>query len=552
MANGPTVDISDGLVPAQTQQTPIDISDGLVPTAAPEPASTATGGVLDAAKGVATGFAKGVGDTVSGVSHLINKIPGVGETLAPSEGISALDKTDISNGTAEMAGKGLENIAEFAAGDEALEGLSKASKLVALAKKYPQIAEVLNMAKDHPLLAKMITSGGKAAAVGAAQGAIKGAQKDNAVTGAEAGAAGGAVGGPLGEALVGTPEYLLRKFGLGGLTSAEAIIKAGRPNVKEALGGRFADAWVNAKPALLDIPNNTIKTAGDFEDALHQKANDLWTNTIQPAIDKNKNESIDGKAIATAIRKGVDQNVGMRDLFPEQVAPIENMAKHFADTSALSLDKANGYLKTLNAQLKDYYRMSPEARNAAGVTSGRLSSMEDAADAIRDQLYKKVDILEGQPTGTTQAQRIQYGALKDLERVFGKRAVVADRQAPLNLQQVLGMSEAATAMLAGHPLTAAAGAVPFVTKARSTPQSLIRQGLNAAREEATGPSAVSKAANAVVTNATPNLASQAAQAVVPAGMIHVQDSAGAIHELPESALGAATARDPGLKVLRSN
>src|SRR5258708_3953284 len=105
------------------------------------PGTTGVSGVLnkigETGASVASGVVKGPGDTVSGVSHLFNKIPGVGETLAPSQGICALDKMDVANGTAEAAGKGLEGIAEFVGGDELLEGLSKGTKLVALAKKYP-------------------------------------------------------------------------------------------------------------------------------------------------------------------------------------------------------------------------------------------------------------------------------------------------------------------------------------------------------------------------------------------------------------------------------
>jgi hypothetical protein len=144
---------------------------------------------------VASGFVKGAGDTVSGVSHLINKIPGVGETLAPKAGVTALDKLDVTDGTGEAAGKGLEGIAEYAAGDELLSGLSDGVKLVALAKKYPLINEVMAMAKDHPLLAKIIAGGAKGAAVGTVEGGVKGAQKGQTGKGALEGGTLGAVTG---------------------------------------------------------------------------------------------------------------------------------------------------------------------------------------------------------------------------------------------------------------------------------------------------------------------------------------------------------------------
>src|SRR5258706_293490 len=56
------------------------------PQAQPAPGTTGAAGVLnkigETGANVATGFVKGLGDTVSGVSHLLNKVPLIGETLA--------------------------------------------------------------------------------------------------------------------------------------------------------------------------------------------------------------------------------------------------------------------------------------------------------------------------------------------------------------------------------------------------------------------------------------------------------------------------------------
>src|ERR1017187_7621815 len=71
------------------------------------------GDVLNIPQNLETGFVKGVGDTVSGISHLIHKIPVVGETLAPQQGIDALDQMTPAHGVAEHVGKFGENIAEF-------------------------------------------------------------------------------------------------------------------------------------------------------------------------------------------------------------------------------------------------------------------------------------------------------------------------------------------------------------------------------------------------------------------------------------------------------
>jgi hypothetical protein len=104
--------------------------------------------------------------------------------------------------------------------------------------------------------------------------------------------------------------------------------------------------------------------------------------------------------------------------------------------------------------------------------------------------------------------RQQYGALKQIESVFNKRATVESRQAPMNLQQVLGATEAVGALLSGHPVAAGAGLIPSIAKSRQTSSSLIRQGLNAATRETEG-----APAREAVKSLIPNIASQSGQAV---------------------------------------
>jgi hypothetical protein len=182
-------------------------ADIAVPTpAAPEPSTLSKIGgavqsVADFVPNAETGFIKGVGDTVSGVAHLINKIPGVGETLSPAQGTAALDQMTTAHGASEYIGKGAEGVAEFVAGDAALEGVAKAAKLVELANNFPLVADALDLAKSHPWLADIISSSVKGAmkgaVVGGVQGTVKGAQTDNAAAGGVGGAIGGGVVGGL-------------------------------------------------------------------------------------------------------------------------------------------------------------------------------------------------------------------------------------------------------------------------------------------------------------------------------------------------------------------
>ena len=519
---------------------------------------SAIGKYMQAAGKVATGFAEGAGDTVSSVSHLLHKIPVVGETLAPEQGISALDKMDIANSTEEKVGKGIEGVAEFAGGDEALKGLTEALKITALAKNSKRVAEVLNMAKEHPILAKIITSSMRGSAVGAAQGAKEGVQKGNAAGGAEAGAVAGALQGPI-EAAGDAVTYFARRLGIGGLNSAEAIVKAGRPNVGE--GKRFGEAWLNVTPLLRDDPAaKSIQTVGDFEDVLHNKAQEIWQNDVNPLVVKHGNETIETGPIRDRIRAAITGP--MKRHFPEEAAAIENRANEFnipTATKRYTVAEADETLQAFNAKLQKYYKAAPGDKSAILKTDGDVAALEAAADGLREQLYSKIDQKEGLPDGVTRQIRSQYGSLKELERVFGKRAVVADRATPMNLSQVLGATEAAAALAAGHPLVAAAGVVPSIIKHRGSPESLIKQGLSAAREEAGQTGVVRKAGQAIgnaVARTVPSIAAQTAAAYVPEGapalepgMVRIQDSVGAVHDIPQEAIAAAQTRDPGMRVL---
>ena len=199
MANGAAVQLPPGYEDATPVAGPMAAQSVSLPpgyedaTPVKGPLASTAGEVGQVASDVATGFGKGIGDTVSGVSHLLNKIPGVGETLAPKAGISALDAVDVPQSDAEAAGKGLESVAEFVAGDELLSGLSKGVKLVALARKYPIVAKTLNLATQHPWLAKMILEGTKGAIVGGTVGGTVGGMVG--MVGGTVGGVGGMVGG---------------------------------------------------------------------------------------------------------------------------------------------------------------------------------------------------------------------------------------------------------------------------------------------------------------------------------------------------------------------
>ena len=250
-----------------------------------------------------------------------------------------------------------------------------------------------------------------------------------------------------------------------GLSSTEKLVKAGGPSVTDL---NFPKTLDTAAQRLADQDSiKPIRSVQDLADGAHEAAQNLWSNEIEPQVARHATEPIDGRAVAQRIVNNISE--GTADLFPHEADDALNFAATLEKD--IPLAKANEYLKTLNAKLKGFYNMSPEARQAARVTDGQISAYESAADGLRDQIYSKLnDLGEDDPQGLRQ----QYGALKQVQRVFNKRAIVVGRQAPLTIPQVLGAAESAGALLSGHPLAATAGVIPTVLKYLNAPDTLVR------------------------------------------------------------------------------
>jgi hypothetical protein len=278
------------------------------------------------------------------------------------------------------------------------------------------------------------------------------------------------------------------------------MVAAGRPSVTE--DASFRKSLETAAPRIVDAAKDaSLKTVGDFGDLLHNAARDIRQKEFGPMIQRNAKQMVSAQPVAANIRAAITDQ--MKEYAPEEAKELEDFAVKFAKDMPLA--KAESDLQYFNAQLKKFYRANAVDQNAALKTSGTVAKYEAAADGLRDLIYGRLKELgENAP----EALQKQYGALKTLERTFAKRATVSDRQAPLNLAQILslagGSGHAATMFLMGHPLAAAAGAIPIAVstaaKVRNAPESLIRQGVKAMAEEASpkAPSAIGQAAKSGV------------------------------------------------------
>lgn len=511
---------------------------------------------------MATGYAKEATKTLEGLGDLANKVlpsslqiptseASINQILPEgSERQKALKQNQERlqlQGSGEVIGGIGENILEFASGEEALKSLSLAGRL----SKLKKVADVI---EEYPRLAKAMHIGTnimRSAAVGGVQGGVKGAEEDQALSGATGGAIGGAVGAGIGEATAPGLKATARILGLGGRTSEEAFVAAGRPSVSEDAG--FRKALTTAAPRILEAAKETpLKTVGDFEDLLHDTAQNIRQKEFGPMVERHGDQMVSAQPVADNIRSAITDQ--MREYAPEQADELETFASKFKKNMPLA--KAESDLQYFNAELRKFYKLNAVDQSAALKTSGTVAKYEAAADGLRDLVYGRLKELgENAP----EELQKQYGALKNLERVFGKRATVSDRQAPLNLAQVLslagGAGEAATALLMGHPLAAIAGAVPIAVstaaKMRNAPESLVRQGVKALREEAAPKTPVigkiAKRAAAALGAIGGQSAGDSEQDT--SGWVPIQTSDGRRFTIHPEDLEEAQRRDPTLKVL---
>lgn len=470
-----------------------------MPTAAEEQAQQPGVG-----QNIAEGAGKSAAQGIQGATKLANKVlPNAAQIPVPG------DKMDLeAHGVAQNIGAMGEQGAEWAIGEEVVGALSELSK----ASKYLKTPAMLQqyLAKS-PKVAKALETIAHGIGLGAAQGAVHGAAQDDAAGGAKAGAIGGAAGGAVAEATGAVAPRVAKILGLGGLTAEENMTKAAGGSLNVGTQN-WEGTLQKALPVLAEANKKTpISTVGEFEDLAHDTADKLWKQQIQPKIDANVNEHIAGGKIAKNLINGISEET--RELFPQEAQE----ATQFADKldKDMTLGKAQKYLELLNAKLKSYYKMGPDGRHAAGITDAVLDTWDQAAKGLREEIYGVLDSKAKPGEKLSSDLRQQYGALKEVQRVFGKRAIVADRQMPLNMSQVLSMIggsiEAFGALKSGHPAEAALGAVPLAVasaaRLHNAPENLIKTAMSQ-----TSPGIVRRTAQAAAGPATAGAAAAGAQA----------------------------------------
>lgn len=487
---------------------------------------------------IAVGAGKGLLKTVAGVGELAKS----GGVPVPESILQSAEKASEPQGFAQGAGSAIESGAEFGAGEAGLEGITKLAKI----GKYAP--EIIQLMEDYPKASRIILGTLKGGAVGAAQGAVKGAAgKEGAVAGAEGGAIGGASGGAIGETLATSLPTVAKLLGVGGQDFESAMTKAGRPQVPEY---NWKQSLQTAKPLIVDNINpKSIKNIDSFVDQIENVQDNLW-NEVKGEIGTHGQGVFSAHDVANKIRAEITPE--LKEFFPKEAADMEDFAKKFDKN--MTIEGAHNAIELFNAKLKSYYKMSPEVRAAIGKTDGDISALENAADNLRDKMFDEIEARGGMDAETLRLKRQQYGALNDVARVFTKRIPVAERQETLSLAQKIalieGLAQIGHAVGRGSVAEGAAAALPLaattVQKMRSTPESLIRQGLSAEAE----PSTLGKIASGVTRTAIASGGQQIGQGGLDK-WVTVRSSNGDNYMIHPEDYAEAKKRDPGLVELNN-
>lgn len=153
-----------------------------------------------------TGFTSSLSQTGHTAEKALTHLPILGKILANSPGFQKSMADDEARASksmdtpAEVAGSTIENILEFAAGDEALKGLSWGEKLT-------KLSPIAKFMEKNPTIARIVENSIRTGTVGAGQAAAHGAGPGEAAT---AGALTGGTGALLEGAMAGAGKLASR------------------------------------------------------------------------------------------------------------------------------------------------------------------------------------------------------------------------------------------------------------------------------------------------------------------------------------------------------
>jgi len=363
---------------------------------------------------IPAGFAKSAGQTVNTISKVLNKIPGVGETLAPSQGISTaedlekLPDPDTAEGVGQNLGAGAEQIGEFVLGDEAIKGLT-------LAQKYSAISAIHKALETSPKLSKAVDLGMQAMRQGTQIGAqqmLHGASPSEAL---QAAGIATVLGVPVGQIAYWGPETMdaikaaqANKYFK---TPADMLIRAVNPPEEVALSGAQADGAAKEYAKFdKELKSNLPYLIGTAQE--QGKTPMGRRDLVDLAVDtSDKFNSLYQRDILQPVK----------DVTVLAKASIPNYQGAMDMNGTATLQQLDDRLDKINDMLYSSYE-----RGKGGLPSeaaiGQASELTSEARGIRKLLYSELQNRVGDRLGVNVAEvRTRNGQLRDIADTMERR-----------------------------------------------------------------------------------------------------------------------------------
>jgi hypothetical protein len=469
---------SDGWIPISTQTPTVaaPTSDGWTPiSAAPAKESFLPPSVMtpvDVAKGVGEGALK----TAVGIGRIMNS---PGGNIGAEQALNRGEELAKPNTQGEGFGQMVEEMAEWAAGDEALKGVTK----LAAAPKG-----VLELMEKYPQASKMILGTMKGGAIGGAQGAAKAAGEGKSpVEGAEGGAVGGAIAGGASSALEDTGSFLGKKVGIG-TTSLEDVQKALQPKKTDLA---FNRDWERAAPTIGQKfrADGAPTSMGDAYKKIHDTADELWNTKVSGPIQVRSkdiplepltNQPQNQDMIGDEVRKRVTDVI--KEHFPKRAEFLNEFADRWGGHNPKTVGQINDEITQFNAELaaKDYWKATPEERAMMEKTDPEVAAYVAASDELRDVLFSH---LKASGVPDIEEDRKLYGALQHIGGEARSRINVEGRKPGMSGKEFIG---AVGGALTGGPKGAAVAAAPIIEKAANKPERVLARAAEKSLPETTG------------------------------------------------------------------
>jgi hypothetical protein len=392
----------------QAAQRPIPPELNLGPPKEPPPPEVGIHSLADPSflKSVPTGFAKSAGQTINTISKGLNAIPGIGESLAPSEGISAaegmesFDKdVDTPEGLGEAAGAGLEGIGEFILGDEFLKGMT-------LGDKYNVIGKIHKALETSPKLQKAMELGVQSmrqSAVAGGQSMLHGASPSEALE--RAGIA-TVLGLPVGQITHWTPELLdaleMAQQNKYVKTPADMLVRSVNPPEEVSLGRDPDVAKQEYAKFDKELKSNLPYIIGHVQDSGEVP---IGRRSFIDALVNTSNKFRD------AYTKVLNPNKDV-EIMASNVHGYKGALNK--DTNTVTLGQLDSRLNDLNDILSPAYEKGKGGLPSEAAIGSEVELRKEAG-AIRKVLYQQLQSRGGDAMGINVAEtKARNGQIRDL------------------------------------------------------------------------------------------------------------------------------------------